>query len=167
MASPADQEAGGAEMNASFQGFEAVAGRFRYAKITGKTARAAGDCHQSTNSRSRPVALREMPDGSIQVTCFAGCAHADILKSVGLHYTDLLPDHLRHSRSSHVKPKFEGWPCLQTLDALMVEINVVRICANRQAEGGTLTADDHKALRRAHHVLNEAVKRVSREVRHG
>ncbi len=154
-------------MNASFQGFEAIARRFPNVRITGKTARARCPVHQSENSRSTSLALREMPNGSAQVTCFAGCAHADILKSVGLHYTDLLPDHLRHSRSSHVKPKFEGWPCLQTLDALMVEINVVRICANRQAEGGTLTADDHKALRRAHHVLNEAVKRVSREVRHG
>jgi hypothetical protein len=154
-------------MNNSFQGFESIARRFPNVRITGTTARARCPVHQSENSRSTSLALREMPDGSAQVTCFAGCAHADILKSVGLHYTDLLPDHLRHSRSSHVKPKFEGWPCLQTLDALMVEINVVRICANRQAEGGTLTADDHKALRRAHHVLNEAVKRVSREVRHG
>jgi hypothetical protein len=154
-------------MNNSFQGFESIARRFPNVRITGTTARARCPVHQSENSRSTSLALREMPDGSAQVTCFAGCAHADILKSVGLHYTDLLPAHLRHSRSSHVKPKFEGWPCLQTLDALMVEINVVRICANRQAEGGTLTADDHKALRRAHHVLNEAVKRVSREVRYG
>lgn len=153
--------------HAPFPGFEGVARRFPNVVIRGTTARAGGPCHQDANSRSRPVALREMPDGSIQITCFAGCAHADILKSVGLHYTDLLPDHLRHSRSSHVKPKFEGWPCLQTLDALLVEINVCRICANKMIEGGLLTPDDHKVLRRAHHVLTDAAQRVSREVKHG
>lgn len=154
-------------MNNSFQGFEAIARRFPNVKITGKTARARCPVHQTENSRSTSLALREMPDGSAQVTCFAGCAHADILKSVGLHYIDLLPDHLRHSRSPHIKPKFEGWPCLQTLDALMVEINVCRICANKMLEGQTLCPDDHKALRRAHHVLTDAAQRVSREVRYG
>ncbi len=154
-------------MSTSFQGFEAIARRFPNVRITGATARARCPVHQSENSRSTSLALREMPNGSAQVTCFAGCAHADILKSVGLHYVDLLPDHLRHSRSSHVKPKFEGWPCLQTLDALMVEINVCRICANKMLDGQTLCPDDHKALRRAHHVLTDAAQRVSREVRYG
>ncbi len=154
-------------MNNSFQGFEAIARRFPNAKITGKTARARCPVHQSENSRSTSLALREMPDGSTQITCFAGCAHADILKSVGLHYVDLLPDHLRHSRSPHVKPKFEGWPCLQTLDALMVEINVCRICANKMMEGQALTDTDHASLRRSHYVLTEAAQKVSRSVRHG
>lgn len=154
-------------MNNSFQGFESIARRFPNVRITGKTARARCPVHQSENSRSTSLALREMPDGSAQVTCFAGCAHADILKSVGLHYIDLLPDHLRHSRSPHIKPKFEGWPCLQTLDALMVEINVCRICANKMLEGQALTDTDHASLRRSHYVLTEAAQKVSRSVRHG
>jgi len=154
-------------MNNSFQGFESIARRFPNVRITGKTARARCPVHQSENSRSTSLALREMPDGSTQITCFAGCAHADILKSVGLHHVDLLPDHLRHSRSPHVKPKFEGWPCLQTLDALMVEINVCRICANKMLEGQALTDTDHASLRRSHYVLTEAAQKVSRSVRHG
>lgn len=154
-------------MSEQFAGFEAIARHFPNAKITGKTARARCPVHQSENSRSRSLALREMPDGSVQITCFAGCKHADILAAAGLRHIDLLPDHMRHSRSPHVKPKFEGWPCLQMLDVLMVEVNVIRICANRLIDGHELDADDHKSLRRAHHVLTDAVQRVSREARHG
>jgi hypothetical protein len=154
-------------MGDQFEGFESVVRRFPNARITGKTARARCPVHQSENSRSTSLALREMPDGSVQITCFAGCKHADILAAVGLHYVDLLPDHMRHSRSPHVKPKFEGWPCLQMLDALMVEINVCRICANKLLDGQALSPDDHKSLRRAHHILTDAVQRVSMEARHG
>ena len=156
-------------MNNSFQGFEAIARRFPNVKITGKTARARCPVHQSENSRSTSLALREMPDGSVQVVCFAGCQHRDVLAAVGLSWIDTLPDSMRrgYGQAPHVKPKFEGWPCLQTLDALMVEINVCRICANKMMDGQTLCPDDHKALRRAHHVLTDAAQRVSREVRYG
>lgn len=156
-------------MNTPFQGFEAFASRFPNARIIGKTARASCPIHQSETSKSRTLALREAADGSVQVTCFAGCQHRDILAAVGLNYVDTLPDHLRHGhgQTSHIRPKFSGWPCLQTLDALLVEINICRICANRILDGQTLTESDHDTLRRAHHVLTEAAQRVSKEVRHG
>lgn len=154
----------------SFQGFEAVASRFPNVAIRGTAARSWCPVHQAdgrSSRQNRSLMMRQTENGSIQIVCNAGCQHRAILEAVGLRFVDLLPDGLRHSKAPHVKPKFEGWPCLQTLDALMLEINVVRIAANQMIEGHALTPDDHKALRRAHHVLTDAAQRVSREVRHG
>lgn len=156
-------------MSGAFLGFEAIAQRFPNSRITGKSARARCPVHQTENSHSTSLALREKPDGSVQITCFAGCEHRDIIAAVGLHYIDLLPDNMRrgYGQAPYQKPKFDGWPCLQTLDALLVEIHVCRICANKLADGQSLSKADHAALRQAHHRLTESAQRVSREVRHG
>lgn len=161
-------------MNASFQGFEAVARRFPNARITGKTARARCPVHQSENSRSTSLALREMPDGAVQITCFAGCQHADILAAVGLHYTDLLPDHLRHSRSTHVKPSFSGWPCIQVAESIQADIHLVRIFGGMILDSqhlieGMMPFDrsEWDQLRAAHHRLGESLQKIERGVRHG
>lgn len=156
----------------SFQGFEAIASKFPNAKINGASARAWCPVHQGdgkSRRENRTLSMRETANGAIQIVCFAGCVHRDILAAVGMHYIELLPDHLRHGygRAPHIKPKFEGWPCLQVLDSVLTEINVCRICANKSISGQPLDRSDYDILRRAHYVLSEAAQRVSREVRHG
>lgn len=162
-------------MNADpFGGFEAVANRFPNVKIVGKTARANAPCHQPETSRNRSLALREMPDGSVQITCFAGCAHADVLKSVGLHYIDLLPDHMRHSRAPHVKPKFEGWPCLQVAEAIQTDAHLIRIFGGLILDKQYLIENlmpfarsEWDQLRAAHHRLGESLQKIERGIRYG
>lgn len=157
---------------APFLGFEATALRFQNVKIVGATARSWCPVHQGhgkSHPRNRTLMMRQTNNGSIQIVCNAGCEHRDILAAVGLHYMNILPDHLRrgHSQTPHVRSSFGGWPCLQVLDAVLTEVHVCRICANKMIDGQTLDEFDHETLRHAHHVLCEAAQRISREVEHG
>jgi len=160
-----------------FAGFEAIASRFPNAKTTGKTARSWCPVHQAdghSSRQNRSLMMRELPNSSIQIKCNAGCEHRDIIAAVGLHYVDLLPNDMRHSRSPHVKPKFEGWPCLQVAEAIQADVHLVRIFGgmiidNKHSIEGAMPFDQSEwdQLRAAHHRLSESLQKIERGVRYG
>lgn len=166
-------------MRASFQGFEGVVNHFPNVKFSSdrKSARAWCAGHQTdgkSRRENRSLGLREMPDGTVQITCFAGCQHADILAAAGLHYVDLLPDHLRHSRSPHVKPSFSGWPCIQVAESIQADIHLVRIFGGMILDSqhlieGMMPFDrsEWDQMRGAHHRLGESLQKIERGARHG
>jgi hypothetical protein len=50
-------------------------------------------CRCPVHPDKRPsLALRETPDGTLLVRCYAGCATSDVLDALGLRYRDLYPD---------------------------------------------------------------------------
>lgn len=162
-------------MNNPFQGFAAIAGRFENAKISGTTARAWCPVHQGDGKSrrdNRTLSLRQAHDGSIQITCFAGCEHRAILEAVGLHYVDLLPDHMRRATHStdrqtpEARAKFLEWQCRQNVDAVIIPINIVRIVAGRildhQADLAAvpIAPDEWQQLRKAHHDIGEIAAKL-------
>jgi len=164
-----------------FEGFEAIAARFPNLKLSGdrKSARAWCPCHQSdgkSRRENRTLSMREKPDGSVQITCFAACAHADILAAVGLRYIELLPDNLRYSgaKAPHVKPSFAGWPCIQVAEAIQIDAHVIRIFGGMILDSqhlieGLMPFDrsEWNQLRGAHHRLGESLQKIEKGVRYG
>ena len=53
-------------------------------------------CCPAHEDRSPSLAIREVPDGRILLKCFAGCAAADVMHSVGMTLSDLFPDGEKH-----------------------------------------------------------------------
>lgn len=38
------------------------------------------------------LSVRELPDGRILIKCFSGCGGLDVLTSIGLEWSDVMPD---------------------------------------------------------------------------
>lgn len=104
--------------------------------------RAICPAHDSKN-RTQSLAIREMPDGTVLIKCFAGCGAIDIVSALGLELSSLFPEkpEARSSgRSGH-------WHALrEAIHTLHHEVLVCAIAAEEIAAGKSLSVEDKKRV---------------------
>ena len=93
--------------------------------------RALCPVHQSETSTSRTLSFRETGTGSVLINCFAGCESEEILKTIGLTFSDLYPpddyvEHSKYNRKPH-GPDLRGIIDRAKTSAMLCEIGSKKI----------------------------------------
>jgi len=96
--------------------------------------------------RSPSLAVREMPDGTVLLKCFAGCGAAEVVAAVGLELRDLFPalpaDHSR-------KPSRAWLDARDVLACLATEGQIIAIAASDISDGQAIATVDADRIAKA------------------
>jgi hypothetical protein len=114
-------------------------------------------CCPAHDDRSPSLSIREQPDGTLLMHCFAGCPAAAVLDSVGLTLADLFPDNA--AERSPMRPG-ERWVPRDVLKSVAQEALVAYIGAQTLSDGKTLSETDTRRVARAAMVLRNAAREV-------
>ena len=87
--------------------------------------------------RSRGLSVRETPDGTTLIHCFAGCSPAEIIEAVNLELRDLFPERPEPSRG-----KRQTWDHRDLLIVIRDEALLVACAAGWIVDGKPLDPDD-------------------------
>ena len=87
------------------------------------------------------LAIKEA-DERLLLHCFAGCGTADVLASVGLSFSDLMPE---QAKGKFKKDK-KTFHAIDVLGIIKFEASLVYIFATDMAKGLTLTSKDKDRL---------------------
>lgn len=94
--------------------------------------------------RTASLSVREAPNGSVLMNCFAGCCIEEITAALDLQLSDLFPPRERSGREPQriAKVLTAG----QALEILDFEILFAATVSANMARGMTLTEADHQRL---------------------
>lgn len=120
-------------------------------------------CCPAHQDRSPSLAIRETPDGTILVKCFAECPTADVLAAVGLALKDLFPQRDRDDYHASKRPG-ERWVPRDVLAAVAREAVIVLMVAESTHRGEPLARADLDRLALAAGRLRRAAKEVGAHV---
>ncbi len=118
------------------------------------------------SERTASLSIRLTDDGRVLLHDFGGDEAADILAALGLDWVQLIPPHLRIDKRAYTPAERQGHDAQAALNGIHSAAIVIRICANRLADGYALAPQDHHALRQAQNDISTALSAV-RGVRHG
>lgn len=96
------------------------------------------------SDRGPSLSVRETPDGSVLVHCFAGCGAADVVGALGLGMGDLFPPRNRSGREP--KRIARLLTAGQALELLRGEATLVAVAASHLGLGRELTQGDRARL---------------------
>lgn len=127
----------------------------RKVRVTGSGEWVA--CCPAHDDRSPSLAIKDNGDGRILVHCFAGCPVEEVLGSVGMTLSDLMPEKAIDHRVKRVpfNPR-------TVLEATAFNSLIVSIAASDMAQGKTLTPEEKTTLWQISGELTEAVSYVTR-----
>jgi len=123
-------------------------------------------CCPAHHDRSPSLAVRETPDGTILMKCFAECPTADVLAAVGLELKDLFPQRDRDDYHASKRPG-ERWVPRDVLAAVAREALIALLAAEAVHSGTLLSDDDRDRLAVAAGRLRAAAREVGCYVKHG
>lgn len=111
--------------------------------------RATCPAHESRNG-SQTLSVRELPDGTLLIKCFAGCEITAVLSAVGLELSDLFPCQHRAPIQGRPSQRPRHYHMVrEALTALAHDSMVVVIAAEQLAGGVPLNGADMEILWRA------------------
>lgn len=116
-------------------------------------------CCPAHQDRSPSLAVRETPDGTILVKCFAGCPTPDVLAAVGVELKDLFPQRGRDDYHASKRPG-ERWVPRDVLSAIAQEALITLIAAEATHRGDRLARVDLDRLATAAGRLRSAAREV-------
>ena len=97
------------------------------------------------NDKTPSLSIIERIDGSVSITCFAGCEFHAIVSAIGLTSSDLYPHRNKADMSPQQRAEARQWARLAGIDAatgvLALEVEVILI-GGRKSIAGTVTFDD-------------------------
>lgn len=109
-------------------------------------------CPTHQQSKKYPsLVITEADDGRILMHCFAGCGAAEILETIGLRMTDLMPE-----SKGDLQRMRRPWNPSETLATLALDAMQVRMCAWAILSGKGLSQTDMQRLRQAHERIDAA-----------
>lgn len=120
-------------------------GRLMRVKRTGR-GRWLASC-PAHDDKSPSLSVREKPDGTLLIHCFAGCGALDVLNSLGLQWNALFP--LDSSDRSGTEPTHSRVPARDLLEIVSQDVTVVSIVAADMLAGKTIEETDWKRLAQA------------------
>lgn len=116
-------------------------------------------CSGLHDDRSPSLSVREIPDGTILVKCFAGCSAAEIVAGAGLTLSDLFP-HRKDHRYGPIRQRGR-WNPRDMLALVFREATVVLIAAKDIRDGLKLSDEDHQRLVQAYGRISVLVEEVN------
>lgn len=120
-------------------------------------------CCPAHADRSPSLAIRETPDATILMKCFAGCPTADVLAAIGLDMKDLFPRRDNDTYHASKRPG-ERWVPRDVLAAVAREALITLLAAEATHRGERLTRDDLQRLAQAAGRLRNAAREVGANV---
>lgn len=120
---------------------ENVLSRLSKVKKTGKDKWLA--CCSAHQDKSPSLAIKLESDGRILLHCFAGCSADDVIAAIGLEFSELFPEKLME----HGKPVRKPYHAGDVLEALITEIHIVSMMADRMYHKKDMTLGDWERLK--------------------
>lgn len=118
------------------------------------------------NERTASLSIKQTEDGRVLLHDFGGSDAAEILAALGISWIQLIPPHLRRDKRAFTPAERQGHDALAALNAMHTAALIVRICANKLADGQPLADADRHALRQAVNTIDRAYQ-AARGARHG
>lgn len=114
--------------------------RIRQVKQTSKDRWIA--CCPAHDDKRPSLNIRETPEGTVLVKCFAGCGAAEIVAAVGLELSDLFPPREDAPGEPQRKRERDGFHAMDVLAALAHEAIIVDCAIGTLQRRGWLTDDE-------------------------
>ena len=110
-------------------------------------------CCPSHNDRTASLAITDNGDGRILINCFAGCDTYSILRSVGLDWSDVMPE---KSISNNAKPVKSIIYASEALQIIRFESQVILAIAYAIRRTSIIDTDMISRLEKAMQTINKA-----------
>lgn len=104
-------------------------------------------CCPAHDDNGPSLSIRELPDGSVLVYCFAGCGAATVVAALGLELSDLFPPKEKTGREPPRTPRL--LTAGQALELLEREALLVAVAAANVRHGVVLNQSDIDRLTQA------------------
>ena len=127
----------------------------RKVRVTGSGEWVA--CCPAHDDKTPSLAIKEVDDGRIPVHCYANCPVEEVLGSIGMTLSDLMPDRAIDHRIKRIP-----FNARTVLEANAFSSLIVAIAASDMAQGKTLTPEEKTTLWQISGELTEAVSYVTR-----
>lgn len=99
-------------------------------------------CCPAHGDRTPSLSVKETPEGTILMHCFAGCAAVEIVQSVGLTLSDLFD-----GKDEYVPPRRRRYfNAYEALEALAVDVTTAHLIASDIYQTGECTAEQKQRL---------------------
>lgn len=119
---------------------EVLLSRLNRVKQTGSGQYIA--CCPAHDDQSPSLAIKDGDEGRIILHCFAGCATEDVLESIGLEFSDVMPP--RAGTELRYKPSKHRFDARQVLECISQELTVACLITDRLAK--STVGDDQDRL---------------------
>lgn len=110
-------------------------------------------CCPAHDDKNPSMTLKQQPDGTVSVHCFALCGFEAIVASVGLGYGPWFPE--KTEPHKHVRAPY---PAADILECIAEEAMIVWVVANDIAEGKEVPSVDRERINLANKRLQKAVE---------
>ena len=111
-------------------------------------------CCPAHEDRTPSLSIKDVGGGRILINCLAGCATEDVLSSIGMDWSDIMPEKTTHHRA---KPTKDRVYATDALKAIRHEAQIVMICAMDMKKGRQLPQETHERLELAMTRINTAL----------
>jgi hypothetical protein len=115
---------------------EALLSRVSNVRATGQ-GKWAARC-PAHDDKSPSLAIKETPDGTVLLHCFAGCSVHEITSAVGIELSDLFP------KTESGKPQRKPWSAADVLRAVQHEALTIGVIAGTMRKGSLSSEDDER-----------------------
>lgn len=100
-------------------------------------------CCPAHDDKGPSLAIKELDDGRVLIHCFAGCSAIEILDSINLDWSALIPT---KAIDHHVQKVRRAWIAIDVLNALAMEILIAWNFTKAMAIGTSLSTKDSERL---------------------
>lgn len=104
-------------------------------------------CCPAHDDKGPSLSVRETPEGSVLLHCFAGCSVTEVVAALGLQMSDLFPPRKLCGREPRRTPRL--LTAGQALELLDREANLVAVAAVNVQRGINLNQDDISRIMQA------------------
>ena len=105
--------------------------------------------------KSPSMHIRLEPDGRLLINCKAGCGTWDILQSIGLEWSDIMPE---RTLSYHLAPIKKILYTSEALDLIRFEALVVMSMGYKMVSNKPVNDDDMKRVEKSMNVINKCLE---------
>lgn len=123
-------------------------------------------CCPAHDDKSPSLSIREIPDGTLLVKCWAGCGAAEIVAAVGLSLADLFP---RQPDSPYSAGKRRQWydAAGEAFRALAADVGIIHVAGASVGKGFVLSDADRERVALAVSRVRAALDLIDGGLRHG
>ncbi len=115
-------------------------------------------CCPAHNDKSPSLAIKQTDDGKILLHCFSGCQVSDIVATVGLELSDLMPENPSYQKGTK-PPRFNKY---ELFDRLAHEAIILSLAIRQLLNFQDLSQEDLSRVVLAENTINAIVREIGR-----
>ena len=113
-------------------------------------------CCPAHEDRSPSLSIRQADD-KILIYCFAGCDVDDVVGSVGMSLSDLMPESVGHNHQPSIATELTASTKAELFDVMVGETSIFMVAARQIAMGIPFSEIDTKRIRLAESRLDKVI----------